>query len=57
MYQTQQNFMFIIVLQQHVSILIESSSGPSKNADPYLALFKMCWSNQEPKRLGPYSAF
>jgi len=30
MYQTQQNFMFIIVLGQHVSILIESSSGPSK---------------------------
>ena len=31
MYQTQQNFiMLIIVLGQHVSILIESSSGPSK---------------------------
>jgi len=29
--QTQQNFiMFIIVLGQHVSILTESSSGPSK---------------------------
>jgi len=29
--QTQQNFiMFIIVLGQHVSILIESSSSPSK---------------------------
>ena len=29
--QTQENFiMFIIVLGQHVSILIESSSGPSK---------------------------
>ena len=29
--QTQQNFIvFIIVLGQHVSILIESSSGPSK---------------------------
>jgi len=28
---TQKNFiMFIIVLGQHVSILIESSSGPSK---------------------------
>jgi len=40
--QTQQNFiMFIIVLGQHVSILIESSSGPSKNTDPYLAMFKM----------------
>ena len=35
--QTQQNFiMFIIVLGQHVSILIESSSGPSKKTDPYL---------------------
>jgi len=32
---------FIIVLGQHVSILIESSSGPSKNTDPYLAMFKM----------------
>ena len=30
-YQTQQNcIMFIIVLGQHVSVLIESSSGPSK---------------------------
>ena len=29
--------MFIIVLGEHVSILIESSSGPSKNTDPYLA--------------------
>ena len=36
--QTQQNFiMFIIVLGQHVSILIESSSGPSNNIDPYIA--------------------
>jgi len=26
--------MFIIVLGQHVSILIESSSGPSKKIDP-----------------------
>ena len=43
MYHTQQNFiMFIIVLGQHVSILIlvESSSGPSKYTDPYLAMFK-----------------
>ena len=40
--QIQQNFiMFIIVLGQHVSILIESSSGPFKNTDPYLAMFKM----------------
>ena len=27
--------MFIIVLGQYVSILIESSSGPSKKIDPY----------------------
>jgi len=27
--------MFIIVLGQHVSILIESFSGPFKNAGPY----------------------
>jgi len=33
--------MFIIVSGQHVSILIESSSGPSKKTDPYLAMFKM----------------
>jgi len=40
--QTERNFiMFIIVLGQHVSIRIESSSGPSKNTDPYLAGFKM----------------
>ena len=40
--QTQQNFiMFIIVLGQHVSILIESSSGPSKKTDPRLKCFKM----------------
>ena len=36
MYQTQPNFiMFIIVLGQHVSILIGSSSGPFKKKDPY----------------------
>jgi hypothetical protein len=28
--------MFIIVLGQHVSVLIESSSAPSKKTDPYL---------------------
>ena len=33
--------MFIIVLGRHVSILIELSSGPSKNTDPYLAMFKL----------------
>ena len=33
--------MFIIVLGQHVSILIESSSGPSKKTDPYLKCLKM----------------
>ena len=40
--QTQQTFiMFIILLGQHVSILIESSSGPSKKTDPCLGMFKM----------------
>jgi len=39
--QTQQNFIvFIIVLGQYVSILIELSSGPSTKTDPYLAMFK-----------------
>jgi len=33
--------MFIIVLGQHVSTLIESSSGPSKKTDPYLPMFQM----------------
>jgi len=33
--------MFIITLEQNVSILIESSSGPSKNIDPYLKCLKM----------------
>ena len=32
--------MFIIVLGQHVSILIKSSSGPSKEIDPYLEMLK-----------------
>ena len=32
--------MFIVVLGQHVSILTESSSDPSKNTDPYVAMFK-----------------
>jgi len=44
MSQTQQNFiMFIIVLEQHVSILTESSSGPSKKTGPYLECLKMHW--------------
>jgi len=33
--------MFIIVLGQPVSILIESSSGSSKNIDPYLKCLKL----------------
>jgi len=33
--------MFIIVLGQHVSVLTESSSGPSKKIDPYLKYLKM----------------
>ena len=32
--------MFFIVLGQHVSILIESSSGPFKKIDPYLEMLK-----------------
>jgi len=32
--------MFIIILGQHVSILIESSSGPSREIDPYLEKLK-----------------
>jgi len=39
--------MFITVLVQHVSILKESTSDPSKNTDPYLAMFNMrCWIQQ-----------
>jgi len=42
MYQSNRTkLVFIIVLGRHVSILIEASSGPSKNTDPYLAMFKM----------------
>ena len=33
--------MFIIVLGQHVSILTELSSGPSKKIDPYFKCLKM----------------
>ena len=33
--------MFIIALGQHVSILTESSSGPSKKIDTSLEMFKM----------------
>jgi len=33
--------MFIIVLGRHVSIVTESSSGPSKKTDPYLKCLKM----------------
>jgi len=32
--------MFVNILGQYVSILIESSSGPCKKTDPYLAMFK-----------------
>ena len=32
--------MFINVLGQHVSIPIESSSGPSKKIDPYVEMLK-----------------
>jgi len=50
--------MFVIVLGQHVSILIESSSGPSKKIDPYLATFKMRRGIPNTcKRLRSHSAF
>ena len=40
--RTQKNFViFIIVLGRHVSILIESSSDPSKKTCPYLKCLKM----------------
>ena len=35
-----------IVLGQHVSILIEPSSGPSKKTDPYLAMLKCAVGSQ-----------
>jgi len=38
--------MFIIVLGQHVSILIESFSGPSKKTDPYLQMLKCAVESQ-----------
>ena len=37
---TTKLIMFIIVLGQHVSILTESSSGPTKKVHPYFAMFK-----------------
>jgi len=42
---TKNFIMYIIVLGQHVSIPIESFSGPSNNTDPYLAMFKMRCGN------------
>jgi len=38
--------MFIIVFGQHVSILIESSSGPSKKTDPYLEMLECAVGSQ-----------
>jgi len=38
--------MFIIVLGHYVSILIGSSSGPSKEIDPYLELLKCAVGSQ-----------
>jgi len=38
--------MFFNVLGQHVSILIESSSGPSKNIDSYLEMLKCTVGSQ-----------
>jgi len=38
--------MFFIVLGQHVSILIESSSDPSKKIDPYIEMLKCAVRSQ-----------
>jgi len=38
--------MFINVLGQNISILIESSSGPSKKVDPYLEMLKCAVGSQ-----------
>ena len=38
--------MFFIVLGQHVSILTESSSGPTKKTDPYLEMLKCAVGSQ-----------
>ena len=38
--------MFFIVSGQHVSILTESSSGPSKKIDPYLETLKYAVGSQ-----------
>ena len=38
--------MFIIVLGPHVSILIESSSDPSKKTDRYLEMLKCAVGSQ-----------
>jgi len=38
--------MFIVVPGQHVSILTESSSGPSKKIDPYLKCLKCAVGSQ-----------
>ena len=37
---------FFIVLGQHVSIVIESSSGSSKKIDPYLEMLKCAVGSQ-----------
>jgi len=48
MYQSNTtNFYYVfIVLGQHVSILIESSSGPSKKIDPYVEILKCAVGSQ-----------
>ena len=38
--------MFFIVLGKNVSILIETSSGPSKKIDPYLEMLKCAVGTQ-----------
>ena len=43
---TKTFIMFNNVLGQHVSILIESLSGPSKKTDPYLEMLKCAVGSQ-----------
>jgi len=43
---TELYLMFIIVFGHHVSIPIESSSGPSENTDPYLKMLKCAVGSQ-----------
>jgi len=43
---TTKRYYVFIVLGQHVSILIEKFSGPSKKIDPYLEMLKCAVGSQ-----------